>query len=59
LHCYRIEHRAFDILCSCWRAGGGTNIENAHAAAAVEKGRYQVLSDKAAAARNKRLRHGC
>ena len=27
-------------------------------ATAAEKGRYQVLSDKAAAACNKRLRHG-
>src|ERR1700704_4087530 len=57
-HQVRIEHRTFHILHTRWSTGRRTNIENAHATTPREKG-YQVLSDKAAAARNERLRHGC
>src|SRR5262249_20296815 len=58
-HQRRIEHRAFKKSGSFQSACRRTNIKNTHAATLPKKSGHQVLPDKAAAARDKRLHHGC
>jgi len=53
IHQIRIEHRTFDILHVGQEVSRRKKIENPHLSMAGDKRRYQVLSDKAAAASDK------
>lgn len=57
-HPFLVEDRSFDIL--RYPAGelGWALVENPDPTTLGEEGSHQVLPDKAAAARNERLRHG-
>ena len=57
-HQRRIENRTLNKVYPRRNGCGRVNIENAHTAALIDKRSNQVLSDKAAAARNERLHRG-
>ena len=59
IHQVRIEHRTLDILHVRLEMGRWKQIENPYLSIAGDKRRYQVLSDKAAAASDKYPGHEC
>src|SRR5262249_12368382 len=55
---FRIKYRAPDILHCRGRTSGRSKIKNTHATIVREKGRHQMLPNKAAATCNECLPHG-